>query len=207
MEKLSRSKNYEKALKAMVVQERQEELGLLIDFANADLKKEKVKILCKRLWKHLSRHQALHPDNRNLRAEDSAIIEILGEMQKYLRSRLENIVKNSTTFGKDLSLWSISGTTNFTLDRKTDSFREVFQLQKVKIGNEPNAYKKVLDLCLMEIIRDLDANPRRFGRCPHCSSFFCNLTDKKKIYCSLRCANSTRQQKCRKEKENKKEEE
>jgi hypothetical protein len=199
MQESSLSNNYEKALKAMVIQERREELSLLFDFANADLEKEKNKILCMRLWKHLSRHQALHPDNRNLRAEDNAIIKILGEMQKHLHSRFENIVKNSTTFGEDLSLWAISGTTNFTVDRITDRFREVFQLQKVKIGNEPNAYKKVLDLCLMEIIRDLDANPRRFGQCPHCSSFFCNLTDKKKIYCSLKCANTARQQKCRKE--------
>ena len=198
MKELSLSNNYEKALKAMVIQERQEELNLLFDFANAELKKEMNKLLLMRLWKHLSRHQALHPDNRNLRGEDNAIIEILGEMQKHLRSRLENIVENSTKFGEELSLWSISGTTNFIIDPITNRFRQVFQLQKVKIGNEPNAYKKVLDLCLMEIIRDLDANPRRFGQC-RCRSFFCNLTDKKKIYCSLKCANTARQQKCRKE--------
>ena len=96
MKELSLSNNYEKILKGMVVQERQEELGLLFDFTNANLKEEENKILCMRLWKHLSRHQALHPDNRNLRAEDDAIMEIFGEMQKHLRSRLENIVKNST---------------------------------------------------------------------------------------------------------------
>jgi hypothetical protein len=199
MQETSLSNNYEKALKAMVVEERRVELALLFDFTNANLKEEENKILCMRLWKHLSRHQALHPDNRNLRAEDNAIIEILGEMQKHLRSRIEKIVENSRKYRKEeLSLWPISGTTNFIIDPTTNRFRQVFQLQKVKIGNEPNAYKKVLDLCLMEIIRDLDANPRRFGRC-RCSSFFFNLTDKKKIYCSLKCANSARQQKCRKE--------
>jgi len=199
MEKSSLSNNYEKALKAMEVQERQEELGLLLDFTNANLKEEENKILCMRLWKHLSRHQALHPDNRNLRAEDNAILEILGEMQKHLRARLEDLVKNSTSYREEeLLLWSISGTMNFIIDPITNRFRQVFQLQKVKIGNEQNAFKKVLDLNLMEIIRDLDANPRRFGRCPRCRSFFCNLTDKKKIYCSLKCANSERQQKCRK---------
>ena len=113
---------YEKALRAMVVKERRVELVLLSDFANADLKEEKNKILCMRFWKHLSQHQSLHPDNRNLRAEDNAIIKILGEMQKHLRSRLEEIVRYSTTHREDLPLWSISGSTNFIIDPLTNQF-------------------------------------------------------------------------------------
>ncbi len=186
---------YERRLKKEVIIERLGELDLLLNFANVDLRQEKSQTLQKCLLGHLSQHQALHPDNRNWRAEEKEVGEIISAMQKHLRSRLEAIFKNATEMLWWDELWSISVSVKFIIDPRTNRFREVCQLQKVKVGNEPNAYKKILDLCLMEIIRDLDSNPRRFGRCPHCSSYFHNPTDKKRIYCSTRCSNAVRQQK------------
>jgi hypothetical protein len=45
---------------------------------------------------------------------------------------------------------------------------------------------------LIEIIRDLDFKPNRFRQCPRCGNFFYQPTEKKSIYCSIRCGNAVR---------------
>jgi ribosomal protein S27AE len=74
-----------------------------------------------------------------------------------------------------------------------------FQLRKFKSGNEINALKKIMDLWLVEIIRDLDFSPRRFGQCPRCGGFFYSPTAKERVYCSTRCGGAARQEKFREE--------
>jgi endogenous inhibitor of DNA gyrase (YacG/DUF329 family) len=60
----------------------------------------------------------------------------------------------------------------------------------------------MVDLALIEITRDLDFKPNRFRECPRCGNFFYQPTEKKSIYCSIRCGNAVRMQQFRKQKKN-----
>jgi len=97
-----------------------------------------------------------------------------------------------------MPLWQISGSVKLKLNPIENRFQEHFKLRKVKNGHEINALKKIMDLWLIEIIRDLDFTPRRFGQCLRCDVFFYTPTEKEKIYCSKRCSNAGHQDKFRK---------
>jgi hypothetical protein len=180
-----------------VVEERRVELDLLIGFANADTTNASIQNLQSRILDHLYRHPALHPDNRDWKV-DGQLTNLIGTLQRRLRSRLGIIIENKQMLW-EMPLWEISGSVTFTLDPRGRRFQERFQLRKVKCGNEINALKKIMDLWLVEIIRDLDFSPRRFGQCPRCGGFFYSPTAKERIYCSTRCGGAARQEKFREE--------
>jgi hypothetical protein len=117
-------------------------------------------------------------------------------LQRHLRSRFRNVIKNSKMLGS-MPLWRVSGSVSLELDPIRNRFQEQFQLRKVKPGNEVKALKKIIDLWLMEIIRDLDFSPRQIGRCRLCGGFFFQPTIKEKRFCSEKCSNTIRQQKYR----------
>jgi len=185
-----------KKSKAMV-EEKRAELDLLIDFANADMNATASQRLQTRVLDHLHRHPALHPDNRNWKI-DGQLTTLFEALQQRLRSRLDSIVENKHMLAK-MPLWEISGSVSFELNPIDNRFHERFQLRKVKRDNEINALKKIIDLWLIEIIRDLDFSPRRFGQCPRCDGFFYSPTAKERIYCSSRCGGAARQEKFREE--------
>jgi len=204
--------------------ERLVELKLLLDFSNVDLTTAKDLALKTRLLDHLYQHQALHPDNRDWRPEEKNVERILKCIQVHLRSRLEAIFQKNSEMElwDDLPLWPINGTINLFVDPKSHGFHELFQFAKVTLDDETkksgkelddtknnNLFKiilllsDVLDLILLEIIRDMDLTKGHFCKCPRCSSYFYNPTDKERISCSTRCTNAVRQQKYREGKEGK----
>jgi hypothetical protein len=149
------------------------------------------------LLDHLFRHPALHPDNRNWKV-DVPPDYIIGAVQRRLRLRLGNIINNKLMLA-EMPLWQISGSVSFALDPIKNRFHERFQLRKFKSGNEINVLKKIMDIWLVEIIRDLDFSPRRFGQCPKCDGLFYSPTTKERIYCSTKCGGAARQDKFREE--------
>ena len=48
------------------------------------------------------------------------------------------------------------------------------------------------------LIRDLDSKPNRFRQCPRCGNYFYQPTERKKVYCSIKCGDAVRLQKNRK---------
>lgn len=180
-----------------VVEERRAELDLLIAFANADLTTPVSRHLQTRALDHLYRHPALHPDNRNWKVDVQSDY-IIGAVQRRLRLRLCNIIDNKLMLA-EMPLWEINGSVSFALNPIKNRFHERFQLEKFKSGNEIDALKKIMDIWLVEIIRDLDFSPRRFGQCLKCDGLFYNPTAKERIYCSTRCGGAARQDKFREE--------
>ena len=176
------------------------DIDLLFNFANADLTNMDTRLRCSTVMERLWKHPSLHEDNRvgETGGDSDLIMDVL---QRHLRSRFRKVVKNSMMLGS-MPLWRISGSVSLELDPIRNCFQEQFKLRRVKKGNEVKALKKVVDQWLIEIIRDLNFKPRRFGRCHLCGGFFFQPTIKEKRFCSERCGNTARQQKYRKERRN-----
>jgi len=180
-----------------VVDDRRRELDQLIEYANADLTQMKHHSVRSSIMDQVVRHEALHPDNRDWRPNDDlSAAEVLIVLKKHLLARLNNIIRNKEMMWQ-MPLWRVKGTIRFTSAAHLSRFQERFQLQKEKPGDEIKAFKKILDLWLIEIIRDIDFSPQRFGKCPQCGNFFYSPTLKQKVYCSKRCADAARQERYR----------
>jgi len=180
-----------------VVDDRRKELDLLIEYANADLNQMKHQSVWSSIMDRVGRHEALHPDNRDWRPKGNlSAAEVLIVLQKHLLARLNSIIRNKEMLW-EMPLWRVRGTIRFTSAAHLSRFQERFQLQKEKPGKEIKAFKKILDLWLIEIIRGIDFSPQRFGQCPQCGNFFYSPTIKKRIYCSKRCGGAARQEKYR----------
>jgi hypothetical protein len=180
-----------------VISERREHLDLLFDFANADLTVAKSDHLKSQMYGFLESMMAGRPAIYSL-ALSAEKNELIQKLQKHLRARLKKIIHNTKLLW-EMPLWKIGGSIEFTVDAKTKRFNERFRLRKIKPGNELKALKRMVDLALIEIIRDLDFKPNRFHQCPRCGNFYYQPTEKKSIYCSIRCGNAVRLQEFRKE--------
>ena len=184
-----------------VVSERREQLDLLFQFANAELKENRndqfVRQIHDLLNSIMREHQESCPDL--LSAEND---ELINGLQKHLCARLKKVIHNTKLLW-EMPLWKIGGSIELTVDAKTNRFYEKFRLRKIKPGNELKALKRIVDLAIIEIIRDLDFKPNRFRQCPRCGSFFYQPTEKEKAYCSIRCGDAVRLQKFRKERRKK----
>jgi hypothetical protein len=125
-------------------------------------------------------------------------IELIQEVQKHLRARLKKIIHGAKLL-VEMPLWTISGSLEFSVETKINRFHERFRFRKIKAGNELKELKRMVDLAFIEITRDLDFKPNRFRECPRCGNYFYQPTEKKSIYCSIRCGNAVRLQHFRKE--------
>jgi hypothetical protein len=181
-----------------VISERREQLDFLFAFANTDLTVANSDQLKNQTYGFLQSMMAGQPANYSftISAEQNELVQ---EIQKHLRARLKKVIHN-TKFLWEMPLWKVGGSIEFTVDAKTKRFYERFRLRKIKPGNELKALKRMVDLALIEIIRDLDFKPNRFHQCPRCGNFFYQPTEKKSIYCSIRCGNAVRLQEFRKKK-------
>jgi endogenous inhibitor of DNA gyrase (YacG/DUF329 family) len=181
-----------------VISERREQLDLFFEFANTDLTVAKSDQLKSQIYSFLESMMVAQPaiDSLALSAETS---ELTQELQKHLRARLKKIVANAKGLG-EMPLWTVSGWMEFTVNPISNRFHERFHFRKIKAGNELKELKRIVDLALIEITRDLDFKPNRFRQCPRCGSFFYQPTEKKSIYCSIRCGNAVRLQEFRKKK-------
>jgi hypothetical protein len=180
-----------------VVSERREQLDLLFEFANADLKEKKndqlKRQICDLLNSIMTGHPETCPDLSG--AKNDALI--IG-LQRHLCARLKKIIYN-TKLLVEMPLWTISGSLEFTVEADTNRFYERFRFRKLKPGKELKALKRMIDKALIDIIRDLDFKPNRFRQCARCGKFFYQPTEKEKSYCSIRCGDAVRLQKFRKE--------
>ena len=86
------------------------------------------------------------------------------------------------------------------LKEKFKAIKNERQIKVRLLRNEIKGLKRIIDLALIEITRDLDFKPNRFRQCPRCGNFFYQPTEKKSIYCSIRCGNAVRLQHFRKKK-------
>lgn len=180
-----------------VIIERREQLDLLFEFASADLNAAKSDHLKDQMSGFLEsmmagRQPAIH--SLKLNAEQNELIQML---QKHLRARLKKIIHGAKLL-VEMPLWKISGSLEFTVEAKINRFHERFHFRRIRAGNELKELKRTADLALIEIIRDLDFKPNRFHQCPRCENFFYQPTEKKSIYCSIRCGNAVRLKEFRK---------
>ena len=178
-----------------VISERREQLNLLFEFANTDLtvaSSDQLKSqMCDFLGSMMSGQPAI--DSLALSAEK---IELIQELQKHLRDRLKKIIYGAKLL-VEMPLWTISGSLEFSVEAKINRFHERFRFRRIKAGNEIKELKRMVDLALIEITRDLDFKPNRFRECPRCGNFFYQPTERGKIYCSLRCGDAVRLQQFR----------
>jgi len=179
-----------------LVSERREQLDLLFEFANTDLTVAKNDQLKSQMYGFLESMKAGRPAIYSL-ALSVEKNELIQELQKHLRARLKKIVDNAMGLA-EMPLWTVSGSLEFTVNPITNLFHERFRFRKIKAGNELKELKRMVDLAFIEITRDLDFKPNRFHQCPRCGNFFYQPTEKKSIYCSIRCGNAVRLQEFRK---------
>lgn len=187
--------------KKFVINERRKQLDLILQFGNADLRANENDPL-KRQFHDFMRsvvtgHQESCPDLLNYEND-----ELIYGLQRHLCARLEKIIHNTKLLW-EMPLWKIAGSVEFTMDAKQGLFYQRFHLRKIKPGNELKALKRIIDLALIEIIRDLDSKPKRFRRCPRCNRYFYQPTERKKTYCSIKCGDAVRLQKNRKKRREK----
>ena len=178
-----------------VVSERREQLDLLFEFANTELKEKKNDQLKRQIYDLLNSIMTGHPETCPdlIGAGSDKLINVL---QTHIRTRLKKIIHN-TKLLVEMPLWKMGGSIEFTVDAKTNRFYERFRFRKIKPGNELKALKRMIDKAIIDIIRDLDFKPNRFCQCPRCGNFFYQPTERKKIYCSLRCGDAVRLQQFR----------
>jgi hypothetical protein len=191
-------KNWTSKKQRSVISEKRDYLDVLIGIANVDLTNGSSNQIVREFTDFLNlmmvQHRETHPF-----AMSAEKTEIMQGLQKHLRARFNKIIHN-TKLLVEMPLWTIRGSLKFTVENKAGRFHERFRFQKVKEGNELKAMKQLIDLALIEIIRDLDFKPRRFNQCPKCKSCFYQPTEKERIYCSTKCGDAIRLQKFRKEK-------
>jgi endogenous inhibitor of DNA gyrase (YacG/DUF329 family) len=190
-------KNWTSKKQKSITHERRDHLDMLAEFTNADFNNGSSNHLIRQFADLLNlmlvQHRETHP--YIMSAEKT---EIMQGLQKHLRSRFNKIIHN-TILLVEMPLWTVRGSLKLTVD-KENHFYERFRFLKVKEENELKAMKKLIDLALVEIIRDLDFKPRRFHQCPKCKSYFYQPTEKERIFCSTKCGDAVRLQKFRKEK-------
>src|SRR5210317_2009754 len=137
-----------------VVSERRKQLDLFFQFANTELKEKKNDQLLHRIHELLASIMREHQEScpNLLSAENDKLINGL---QKHLCARLKKVIHNTRLLW-EMPLWKIGGSIELTVDAKTNRFYERFRLRKIKPGNELKALKRIVDLAIIEIIRDLD---------------------------------------------------
>lgn len=184
-----------------VINERREQLNLLFEFANTDIAvsiDDQLKSrMCDLLGSMISGQPAI--DSLALSAEK---IELTQKLQKHLGARLKKIIHGARLL-VEMPLWTISGSLEISVEAKINRFHERFRFRKIKAGNELKELKRIIDLAIVEILRDLDCKPNRFHECPRCGNFFYQPTEKKSIYCSIKCGNAVRLQEFRKKRRKK----
>lgn len=181
-------KNWKSSKNKAIVSQRRVELDLLFEFANADLEQETSAHIKSRILDLL--YDAMMPAPGGHKVLDPREYSaLLPKLQKHLRGRLNTIIRKTTVLN-EMPLWKISGSLEFTVEGKTNRFRQRIQLRRVREGNEIKALKMAVDLALMLIIQDLDFRPDRFHRCPRCKAYFYQPTAKVRQYCSTRCSDA-----------------
>jgi len=184
-----------KKLKSLV-RERRKQLDLLFEYVNADLAEKSTDHIKRRIQDFLNTILVGSPEQCP-RLGDAEGDLLASALQKHLCDRFDAIIHN-TKLLVEMPLWSVRGSLEFTVENISGRFNERFFFYNIKGGNEISMLKRLIDLALIEIIRDLDFNPRRFHQCPRCGIYYYQPTERDKNCCSTRCSDAIRLQKFRK---------
>ena len=181
-----------------LLEDRREQLHLIFEFANADLMKIESDPYKHSIYKFFDLVLPEYAKHfRNLSGRENFVV-VCG-LQRHFCARLKKIVDTSKIF-QEMPLWSIHGSLKLTVEAKLNRFNENFRFPKMKSSDLLKEIKRLIDLRIIEVIRDLDLKPIRFRQCPRCGNFFYQPTKKEKNYCTTRCGDAERLQAFRKEK-------
>lgn len=194
----------------MVVNARLKDLNLLLDLANADLNSKDEALLLEFLSRYaelttsssapISGDKVLknHSDYVQMLLKKDASKEIYlqrecfaAEVQLHLAQRIQDVMDASKMLW-NMPLWEMNGTIALAVDPISNRFYEGF-LFKDEEREEPVWHSmSLIDLRLIELIRDLDLKPERFRRCKRCKRYFYQPTARKKKFCGTECADADR---------------
>jgi hypothetical protein len=182
---------------APLVRQRREQLDKLLCFANAgqtlgadDADERHISDFLEMI-----NAMCLHRPSECIHALDGGLIR---SVQGHVQGRLDKIIHNSEMLWK-MPLWEVKGVLEFAVDPLSGRFQERFRPHLAKKTSERKMIMMTVDLLFIEIIRDLDLKPTRFRRCPRCGTYFCQPTEREKLYCSTRCSDAVRIERFRKD--------
>jgi hypothetical protein len=113
-------------------------------------------------------------------------------VQQHLRERLDQITTGGA-FGTETPLWKSRVVITFSSETVKGRFVEKLSLDLAKRTSHLNMLKAIVDLRLIELVRDLELKPQRFRHCDRCHTVFYQPTERVKNFCSSRCAGTIRQ--------------
>jgi hypothetical protein len=113
-------------------------------------------------------------------------------VQQHLRERLDQITFGGA-FGAETPLWKSRVVITFSSETVKGRFVEKLSLDLAKRTSHLNKLKAIVDLRLIELVRDLELKPQRFRHCDRCQAVFYQPTERVKNFCSSRCAGTIRQ--------------
>ena len=106
------------------------------------------------------------------------------------------MVKSKNQKGHEI-LVKMKGTRKLIIDPNVNSFLEGLWPSTLNPSLNLKDEKYLADLVLVDLIQNLKLKPTHFRKCvrKQCNRFFYQTTQKKKKYCSDRCATAVRQKK------------
>jgi len=184
-----------------------EDLQFFLDFASADWESTESETFLE-AW-----NKMLAGPLEVLNLEGGEEEDLVPELQGHLRERIGRIM--AKRFWSD---WLFSIEVRGTLEigvyprggpgpdqEADDRFVESFTAHVSPEKNLQENAKTLLDLWLVDLIRELGLQPSRFSTCAKCGKFFYQPTSRAKIFCSKQCAGAVRQARYEKRKHGKKE--
>jgi len=114
------------------------------------------------------------------------------KLRDHLRRRFNQIIENADQIA-EIPLFKIKVVVEFNVDPISNEFNAVNSFRAKKTANDAKSFREALDWGLIELIRELQLKPKRFGRCQRCGAFFYQHTTRIKKFCSSRCAGTVRQ--------------
>jgi len=195
-----------------VVRIRRKQLDLLFMLANTGLKTEKdtkelqtfkedyagFVLLGESDSVKTKREQVKKVSSGNVAKKDLAL-QLSGQdygffmaVQSHLVLRIHEIMDASIQVW-EMDLWQMGGFLRIGVDPINSVFTEEFIPHSLRRGSPLQRHKRLIDLTVALVIRDLDLKPHRFRECQKCNKLFYQPTAREKNYCSLRCAGTARQ--------------
>jgi len=195
-----------------VVRIRRKQLDLLFILANADLKAENDTKELQTFKEDYAGFVLLRePDSLKTKpkqvknvysgnlAKKNLALQLSGQdhgffiaVQSHLVLRIHEIMDASIQLW-EMDLWQMGGFLRIGVDPINSVFTEEFIPHSLRRGNPLQRHKRLIDLTIALVIRDLDLKPHRFRACQKCNKPFYQPTAREKNYCSVRCAGTARQ--------------
>jgi hypothetical protein len=126
----------------------------------------------------------------------------LSEVQKHLKSRVDNIISDNTSGGEIPLIGEIRGKRKISVvfDQENGKrLKETFTPDEEYISADLNleSEKIIADLALVDLFFDYDIRVDSFRNCENCGKYFFEISKRPKVFCSDLCASAARQKKYR----------